>query len=101
MKKSEIFNEILSVVCACSEISEAAVLCAENKTEEVSVARSAIVWLSNEYHLSAKQLQGFMHLRSHSSVYYHRNQFHALSESSRPFRFLLSSVRHELDKTMS
>ena len=100
MKKSEIFNEILSTVCACAEVKEEEVL-SSSRIEDVSSARCAIVGLCKEYGLSNKLIQEKLHFHSHGSVCYHHRQFVSLSESSRPFRFLLSSVRHELDKTLS
>lgn len=100
MKKSEIFKEIFSVVCACAEVNESDVL-SECRKEELSSARSAIVGLSKEYGLPNKLIQELMRFRSHGSVSYHNNQFTSLSSNSRPFRYLLSCVRHELDKTLS
>ena len=100
MKKSELFKEILSVVCDCAEVKETEVLNPSNRTSDVSIARCVIVGLSKEYGLMPKQIQEFMHFRSHSSIDYNCSQFELLSKSNRPFKFLLSSVRHELDKSL-
>ena len=100
MKKSEIFKEILSIVCDCAELKECDVLNPRNRTSDVSIARCAIIGLSLEYGLTPKQTQEYMCLKSHSSVGYNSSQFDLLSKSNRPFKFLLSSVCHELDKTL-
>lgn len=100
MKKSEIFQEILSVVCDFAEVKEADVL-SSKRTEDVTYARCAIIGIAKEYDITNAQVQSFLNFRSHGSVCYHRRQFNILSNTSRPFRYLLSSVRHELDKTLS
>lgn len=100
MKKSEIFRKILSVVCDFAEVQESDVL-SSKRTEEVTSARCAIIGITKEYGITNAQVQSFLNLRSHGSVCYHRRQFNTLSETSRPFRYLLSSARHELDKILS
>ena len=100
MKKSEIFKEVLSVVCDCAEVNESDVLCTDVRTEDVSSARTAVVGICKEYGLSNKIIQEFLNLRSHGSITYHASLFSTISNNSRPFRYLLACVRHELDKTM-
>lgn len=100
MKKSEIFKEIFSVVCDCAEVNENDVLDTSNRTEEISYARSAIVGLCKEYGLKVVQIQRYMNARNHGTICYHSSQFVMLSKNDRPFRYLLSCVRHELDKTL-
>lgn len=99
MKKSEIFREILTVVCDCAEVQESEVLSAK-RTMEVASARCAIIGISKEFGLTNGQIQKFLNLRSHGSICYHLSLFAALSEHDRPFRHLLSTTRHELDKTL-
>lgn len=99
MKKSEIFREIMSIVCDCAEVNENDLLTPTKRSEEISSARTVIIGLSKEYGLSNKQIQQSLRLRGHRSIYYHSSQFDVLSKNSRPFRYLLASVRHELDKT--
>ena len=99
MKKSEIFKEVLSTVCDCAEVNESDVLSA-GRTEEVSMARCAIIGITKEYGLSNKLIQELLHLRNHRSICYHLSQFSMFAETNRPFRFLLATVRHELDKTL-
>lgn len=100
MKKSEIFKEIFSVVCDCAEVSEEDVL-SGNRAEDVCMARCAIIGLCREYHLQGKHIKDYLRLRSHGSISYHSVQFTNLSRNSRPFRYLLACVRHELDKTLA
>ena len=100
MKKSEIFCEIVNVVCACAEIDKNDLLMPTKRLEDISSARTAVIGITKEYGLTNKQIQEFLNLKAHRSIGYHLNQFDVLSRTSRPFRFLLASVRHELDKTL-
>lgn len=99
MKKSEIIKEIVSVVCDCAEVEECDVRSA-NRMEDVVMARCAVIGLCKEYGITNKMMQEFLNLRSHGSISYHLTQFGFISRNDRPFKYLLSCVRHELDKTL-
>lgn len=95
MKRSEIFNTILDVVCQCTEVSSSLVL-SGSRQEDAVIARCLVAGYGLEYGLTNKSLREFLHLKSHSSVCYALQQYDERKRTSRHFRCMDSYVGREL-----
>lgn len=100
MKKSEIFQIILDVVCGCVEVTPNDVL-SECRKEDVVTARCLIAAYCKDYHFSNSHIQQFLHYQSHNSVRNLLDQYESRRSYDRSFRFYDQTAAHELDKTMS
>lgn len=100
MKKSEIFQIILDVVCGCLEIDSSDVFSA-CKTEDVVTARCLIATSCQDYNMRNKHIQQFLRFKSHNSVPNLLSMYKSRKSYDRSFRFYADTVAHELDKTMS
>lgn len=100
MKKSEIFQTILEVVCDCMELTPNVVL-SSDRTDDAVMARCMIASFGKDFGLSNKHLQQFLHFKSHSSVGYLLRTYAQRKACDRHFRFYASTAAHELDKTMA
>lgn len=99
MKKSEIFQMVLSVVTDCTEVSED-IIRSNSRAEDAVAARCLLAVYCVEYGLSHKHIQEFLHLRSHSSIRFYLNMYAARKQTDKHFRHIAACVGHELDKTM-
>lgn len=100
MKKSELFEAILYVVCDCMELDVNDVL-SSSREEELVTARCIIVSLGKDYGLTNTQLQRFLHFKSHNSIGYMLRSFSERKQYDRHFRFYANSAAHEMDKIVA
>ena len=100
MKKSELFEAILYVVCDVMELDVNDVL-SGSREEELVTARCVIVSLGKDYGLRNKQLQRLLHFKSHNSISYMLHSYSERMQYDRHFRFYANSAAHEMDKIMA
>lgn len=100
MKKNEIFEAILYVVCDVMELDVDDVL-SNCRDEELVTARCIIVSLGKDYGLRNKELQRYLHFKSHNSIGYMLRSYSERKLYDRHFRFYANSAAHEMDKIMA
>lgn len=100
MKKTEIFQTILKVVSSCMELSIDDIL-AGKRQEDIVIARCLITIYGKNYNLSNKNLQDYLHLKSHTSICYYKQMYADRNKSDKYFRNTAMFVGQELVKTMS
>lgn len=100
MKRNELLNTILLVVCDCMELEADDVL-SSNRSEELVTARCLVVSLGKDYGVSNKHLQKFLHFKSHNSIGYMLRSYSERKQYDRHFRFYANSASHEMDKIMA
>ena len=99
MKKSEIFQIILDVVCGCLEIDTSDVFSAR-KSEDIVTARCLIATSCRDYNMRNKHIQQFLQFKSHNSVRGLLAMYDSRKAFDRSFRFYANTVAHELDKIL-
>lgn len=100
MRKSEIFQVLLDIVCSCTEVAADSIIL-QNRTEDVVIARCLIVVYGKEYGLTNKNLQDLLRLKSHSSITYYINMYSKRYATDKHFHTLATYTGHELDKTLT
>lgn len=100
MKRSEIFDVILDVVCGIMEVEPSDILSA-NRTEDVVIARSIIATFCKDYGMRNHHIQQFLRFKSHNSVRYLLDTYKVRKSIDRHFKFYSDTAAHELDKTMA
>ena len=100
MKKSEIFQIILEVVCRCTEVSPDLVM-SGSRQEEAVLARCLVAAYGMENGLTNKCLQEFLNLKSHSSVCYAQSKYTERMRTDRRFRSIANYVGREMVAALS
>ena len=100
MRKSEIFLEVLKVVCDFAEVTEEEIL-SKCRKEDVVTARCMVVVYCKAYGLSSRYVQEKLSLKSHASISYYMGMYSVCRKTNKHFRYLDMLIGHELDNIMS
>ena len=100
MKKSEIFRIILEVVCRCTEVTPDLVM-SGCRQEDAVLARCLVVGYGIKHGLTNKNLQEFLHLKSHASICYAQSQYTERMRTDRRFRNIENYTSREVVAAMS
>lgn len=99
MKKSEIFQKVLSVVSEHTETSQELILSTSRKTETVD-ARSIAIYYWKRYGLQTDYLMQKLNRNCHNSIQYLYNQYYSRQKTNRQLRHLCQTIGQELDNLL-
>ncbi len=99
MKRSEIFQKVLTIVSEHTEISEERILSIGRKNEEVD-ARSIAIHYWKQYGLDTLYIMQKMNRKYHNSVMHLYNMYEIRRSTNRYFRTTSSIIGQEIAKNM-
>lgn len=99
MRKSEIFREILDIVCSYAEVTQEDVLSMSRK-EDLVTARCLIAMYCKAYGLSNKYIQEKLKQKCHGTISNYFRMYRDRRATDRGFRHLDYTIGQELANIM-